>query len=367
MDLFSRLRRAWRRRRIEKDLERYEPRPAGYETFSDDRTQYAGQVIDQLPAPDLIHLHWVSAFIDIGSFLGDLRPDIPLVWTLHDMNAITGGCHCDMGCGRWVDGCGSCPQLGSKREGDLSRRIWERKRRCFSEIPGDRLRVVTPSRWLARAVEKSPILRDFPVEVIPNGLDTEVFCPRDRAYSRRLLGVAPGAAVVLFVSTSLERKVKGLKYAVEAVEGCASVLDPLVLCVGDGEGPRAEGVRVQSLGSVQDERLMSAVYSAADVCVVPSLQDNLPNSVMEAMACGTPVVGFDVGGTAEMVRCGETGLLVPTRNTEALAEAISTLLRDEKMRKTMSGVARSVSLEHYRSELQAQRYCGVYQELLESP
>jgi glycosyltransferase involved in cell wall biosynthesis len=345
-------------------LQQHDSRPAGYERFRDDRTPFAAQVLEQLPPCDVANLHWTDAFVDLGAFFSRLPAALPIVWTLHDMAAFTGGCHYDMGCGRWRGQCGACPQLGSDNPDDLSREVWGRKRRELTDLGVERMHVVAPSQWLAEQARESPLLGRFRVETIPYGLDTELFAPRDRTFSRRLLGIPPDEMVVLFVSASLENRRKGFDHAAEAIRDCTRDLDPLVVCVGSGDIVPGETVRCQSLGAIRDERLMSAAYSAADLCVVPSLQDNLPNTVLESMACGTPVVGSDVGGIPDMIRPGETGLLAPAGDAGALAECLVTLLSDDDMREAMSETARRVVMEEYALEIQANRYSAIYEDLL---
>ncbi|HZK82797.1 MAG TPA: hypothetical protein VFC46_17070, partial [Humisphaera sp.] len=148
-------------------------RPNGFEPFNGDRSAYQrGELIEALPGCDLVNLHWVSELIDYSTFLPQMCAKMPVVWTLHDMNVLTGGCHYDDGCGLHERGCGSCPQLGSSKGSDLASHIWKRKRKLFASLPANRLHVVAPSRWLADAARSSPLLGRFNVMVIPYGLDT---------------------------------------------------------------------------------------------------------------------------------------------------------------------------------------------------
>ena len=178
VDFGSRLYRRLRRIRIALSFRRYRrSRPAGFELFSDDRTQFGAQVVRQLTAFNIVNLHWVSDFVDISKFFRSLS--VPVVWTLHDMYAFTGGCHYDDECGKFVGSCGACPQLGSSKGNDLSRQVLKRKKKVFDRLSPERLRIVAPSRWMASAVERSSLLRRFSVAIIPYSLDTAVFAPRD--------------------------------------------------------------------------------------------------------------------------------------------------------------------------------------------
>ncbi len=360
-----RLRRLLRRGRIARSLERYESsRPAGYEPFSGDRSEHGATLVRQLPSCDVINLHWVAGFVDYRSFFRSIPRGTPVVWTLHDMNPFTGGCHYDDGCGKFAEYCGACPQLGSSAARDLSREIWQRKRRVFQGVPKGGLHIVTPSRWLARQVRRSPLLRDRPVSVIPNGLDTQAFSPRDRRSAREVLGVPPEAKVVLFVAQWTGIRRKGFRLLLEALAGLSSVPNLLLMSLGVGGGSDDIGIPHVHFDRTDDDRLLALVYSAADLFVIPSLQDNLPNTVMEAMSCGTPVVGLDVGGIPDMVRPGTTGSLVPPGDVKALGAAIAGLLEDDPKRREMARNCRRIAVEEYSLEVQARRYVELYERML---
>jgi glycosyltransferase involved in cell wall biosynthesis len=319
-----------------------------------------------LPDADVYHLHWVGnclhhhAFLDYAVFFARVPQGTPVVWTLHDMNAFTGGCHYDLGCGGYTHGCGRCPQLGSDAEDDLSRRIWEEKRGVFSRVDPSRLRFVSPSRWLAEAFRISVPGRRFPVSVIPAGLDTGDFAPRDRAACRDILGLPRDGGVVLFLADEMDNLRKGFDLMVAAIRALPAGAPVTVLSVGRNRPDVQIRVPWVHAGPVDDERQLSAVYSAADLFVIPSRQDNLPNTVMESMACGTPVVGHNVGGIPEMVRHGETGLHVPPGDAAAMAGAIASLLGDPPRLAAMSANCRRLVMEEYPLALHARRYLGIY-------
>jgi len=364
-DLFSRLRRRLRWEWINRSFTRYRnSRPEGLELFSDARTQYGPAPLRRLPLCDVINLHWVAGLVDYTSFFAQVPQHTPVVWTLHDMNAFTGGCHYDHGCGKYRDRCGACPQLGSEDERDLSRHVWERKRRASSQVEPGRLHIVTPSRWLAREAERSALLARLPVSIIPNSLDPDVFVPRERKVARAALQIPQEAAVVLFVSDSTVNRRKGFTLLAQALAGLSDLPDLFLVSLGRGR-PSLEGtVPHRHLGHLGDDRLLALVYSAADLFVIPSLQDNLPNTVLEAMACGTPVVGFDVGGIPDMVRPGVTGVLAPVGDVNALREAIAELLQDPARRAEMSKNCRRIAVEEYALEVQARRYVELYEWML---
>lgn len=361
-----RLARRWRRWRIRRDHDRWaDSAPEWREPFHGDRSEYGGEVAGALPECDVVHLHWVSGLVDLVGFFDRIPPDLPVVWTLHDMNLFTGGCHYDWGCGRYRERCGACPQLGSGDEQDLSREVWRRKDELFSALSSDRIRLVTPSRWLAHRVEESSLLSGrFPVEVIPYGLDTEGdFTPRDRGFARDLLDVPAEADVLLFAAHSVENARKGFGLLREALEGLACREDLWVLSLGKGEPELPRGIGSRHLGYVSEDRFLSVVYSAADLFVIPSRQDNLPATVLESMACGTPVVGFAAGGIPEMVRPGETGGLAEDGDVDDLRRVLENLLDDDARRVRLSTRCREVAVREYALERQARDYAAVYRSL----
>jgi glycosyltransferase involved in cell wall biosynthesis len=366
LGLIDRIGNRFRREAIARDFARYRAvRPPGYERFSDDRGPFPRAMMAQIPPCDVVNLHWVAGMVDYASFFPGITRTTPVVWTLHDMNAFTGGCHYDHRCGRFSESCGACPQLGSDREQDLSRTVWERKKRAISAARAGRLRIVTPSRWLAGEARKSSLLSEVAVDVIPYGLDLDVFAPRDRAYSRDLLGIPQNARVVFFLADVVENRRKGFSFLLDTIPRCAKKVEQLLLVsVGDRPPQGDDRMSWLHLGSIQDDRLLSTVYSAADLFVLPSLQDNLANTVLEAMACGVPVVSFDAGGTPDMVRPGITGNLVPLGDVSALAEAIAVLLNNSSARQRLSAECRRTVLEEYPLKLQAQRYADLYQTLM---
>jgi len=351
---------------IDRDLLQWQTSPSGYEMFSDDRTRFQEAVVEQMPSCDVVNLHWIAGMVDYTSFFPAVTPSKPVVWTLHDMNAFTGGCHYDDGCARFTHSCGACPQLGSNLEKDLSRAVWERKRCAFASARRGAVQIVTPSRWLADEARRSTLLSGVPVEVIPYGLDLEIFAPRDRAFSRDLLGIPHDARVVFFVADLIAIRRKGFSLLLEALPHCAKHIDKLLL-VSLGQSPPNNingGAPWLHLGAINEDRLLSMVYSAADLFVLPSLQDNLANTVLEAMACGVPVVAFNAGGTPDMVRPGITGQLVPAYDVRALAAAIVELMNAPEYRKKVSENCRRVAVEEYSLELQARRYSEIYKSIL---
>jgi len=364
MDLRSRLARRLRRERIARDLARYASTRRRGEWFSDDRTGHGAALAGHIPPADVINLHWIAQFVDYRAFFGAIPARTPVVWTLHDMSPFTGGCHYDWGCSKFSGQCGACPALGSSRPDDLARDIWRRKQDAFARVPEGRLHIVAPSRWMAAEAGRSALLGRFPVAVIPNGIDTGDFAPRDRAAARDALGIPPGVPAVLFVADQMDQARKGFSLLVEALRGLDDARDLHLLSIGSSSPALDLPFPHLHLGRIDSDRLLSLVYSAADVFALPSLQDNLPNTVIEALACGTPVAAFDAGGTRDMVRPGETGALAPAGDVEGLRRALADLLRDPDRRAALGENCRRVAVQEYAIDVQAQRYADLYAAIL---
>jgi glycosyltransferase involved in cell wall biosynthesis len=255
--------------------------------------------------------------------------------------------------------------MNTTNDADLTRRVLERKRDVLRRVQRSRLTVVSPSRWLAEETRRSALFHDFDVRVIPNGIDPTEFRPMDRMEARRRLNLPGRARIVLFVADLVVDRRKGLRLLLKAFHELRDVPDLLLVTLGRGGSDAATPHATRHLGSLHDSEDLRAAYSAADVFAIPSLQDNLPNTILESMACGTPVVGFDAGGVPEAVVDGTSGLLAPTGDFVALADALQRVLGDRELQATLSRQARMRVEREYALALQAQRYASLYQEILD--
>jgi glycosyltransferase involved in cell wall biosynthesis len=225
------------------------------------------------------------------------------------------------------------------------------------------MQVVAPSRWLAAEAKNSSLFGRLPVTVIPYGLETDRFQPRDRRRARQLFEIPSEAKVVLFVADWANEKRKGLDLLMEAMRGLGDLPSLYVFAVGRNVNSQVLGVRSKTINYVRDDLTLSFVYSTADVFVVPSLEDNLPLTALEALACGIPTIAFSVGGLPDIVREGRTGLLTPLGDVGALRRAIAELLRNTERRASMAQECRRVALQEYSLDVQARRYVTLYEEL----
>jgi glycosyltransferase involved in cell wall biosynthesis len=365
-DTGTRLRRISRRFFLKQSRKfHYSKRTADSNFFTDDRSEHGGDMLRQVPPTDVLNLHWLAGLIDYRDFFRRVPEGLPIVWTLHDMNSFTGGCHYAGSCRKFLDSCGCCPQLNSSSSNDFSRAISKRKRAAYAFLEPDRFLVVTPSRWLASEVRESGLMRKFDINVIPYGLDTQSFRPRDHSIARDLLNVPPESKVLLFIAQHIGVSYKGLSTLVEAIGRLEKIPNLFLLILGNGQFPLQSAVSHMSLGFVKEERLVSLAYSAADLFVLPTLRDNFPNTALESMACGLPIVAFEVGGVPEIVRDGTTGLLVRPGDTEGLVKALEDLLNDSDRRHQMAENSRRIAVQEYDLEVQARRYAELYASLVD--
>lgn len=314
--------------------------------------------------PDLVHLCWITAgFVRIET-LRHLRR--PVLWTLHDMWAFTGGCHYDNGCGRYREACGTCPVLGSTRTMDLSSRVWSRKRRSWKQVP---ITIVAPSRWLADCARASSLFGQSRIEVLPNGIDEARYKPADRTQARAACNLPQDKQLILFSAmnaTSDPRK--GFQFLLPALqqmasEGWGEGTELVVMGASQPQDGVELGIKAHYVGHLHDEISQALLYSAVDVMVAPSVQENLSNSVMESLACGTPVVAFDIGGMPDMIRHRSNGWLAQPFLASDLARGICWVLEDEARHASLELAAREYALAHYRLEAVAGAYRSLYEDV----
>lgn len=315
--------------------------------------------------PDLIHLNWVA-----GGFLtpGSLRRfGRPLLWTLHDSWAFTGGCHLPRDCVRYRDSCGSCPVLGSTGDRDLSRRIWLGKRAAWQDLD---ITIVTPGRWLGECARSSSLFERARFEIIPNGLDLVRFRPSDQGHARQSWNLPQEKKLLLFggVNGLVDRN-KGFHLLLQAISrlrdmGWGERLELVIFGSSPGARPPEPGIGVRCLGHITDEAAMARLYAAADLLVAPSIQENLPSTVMEAMACGTPAAAFEVGGMPDLIEHRRTGYLAQPFASDDLASGIVWALEDEGRRRSLSVESRRLAESRFAIERVARRYADLYEELL---
>ena len=322
---------------------------------------------------DVIHLHWLWNFQSTASLGRLMGLGKPVVWSFHDQRAFTGGCHYSAGCRQYETGCANCPQLTADPAGWTAAvvadqaRLWQR----------DAVTVIGLSTWMADCARKSWVWRNSRIEVIPNCVEADIYLPQDKRKCRQKLGVPEDAKCVLFGADHGAEIRKGFHRFLKSLERCSE--DPwfaaevaarriCFICFGN-PGPEAtqSPVSIQSLGYLLNDEDLSLAYGAADFFVLPSIEDNLPNTVLESMSCGTPVLALDVGGLRDMVIEGATGWLVPPDDEQRLAAALLQLLRGTIPTAKMAMSCRAHVCGHFAPGLQARRFSDLYAELILNP
>ncbi len=315
---------------------------------------------------DVLHLHWITWMVDVASFFSRLPDDLPIVWTMHDMNAITGGCHHADDCQSFTNQCGCCPQLGISGKNDISSQAFKVKQKAYRN---KNIHVVTPSRWLEKHVLRSSLMESASsIQTIHNGLDLNVFSPQDKNEARRKLNLPTDRFIICFGAESLKRSRKGMMPLQHALARLPEHEKVLGLGFGASELPRFDQPipEIQLTGFLSDPETQATVYSAADLFVLPSLGENMPQTVVEAMACGTPVVSFAVGGVPEIVKPMQTGLLAKTGCAKELADRIQWMVANPDARKKMGRASRELALQEFDLRKQTQKYIALYQNVMSS-
>ncbi len=327
--------------------------------------QVSAGLVDEInaDAADVLNLHWIVNLLSVQD-IGRLRK--PIVWTLHDMWAFCGGEHIapDDAGSRFRKGYLADNRPAGESGPDLNREAWEAKRRAWDE---QRFHIVTPSRWMAGCVRESVLFRDFPVRVIPNPIEMEqLWHPLPKQFARAALGLDPTKKYILSGSAGGMPHLKGEDLLHKAMARVASARgqDTELVIFGQFRPSNAPNwpCPVHWLGPVRDDYVMATIYSACDVMAVPSRHDNLPNTAVEANACGTPVVGFEIGGLPDIVSHQASGWLAKAFDTDMFADGILWILADPQRWVNLSASARKAALARYSSESVTQQYVQVYEE-----
>jgi len=311
--------------------------------------------------PDIVHLHWICGGMLRIEDLAKIQQ--PIVWSLHDMWAFTGGCHYDEECRRYKENCGYCKVLNSNEKNDLSYRVLKRKSRTFDK---NNLIIIGLSKWLANAAKESYLFNNKKIVNLPNPIDTNLFQPFDRKKARQLWNLPENKKLVLFGAMSATSDLrKGYQQLIESLQKLENKEIELVV-FGSSE-PREKPIlkfKIHYVGHLYDDVSLVILYNACDVMVVPSIQENLSNAIMESLSCGTPVVGFDIGGNSDMIEHLKNGYLAKPFESGDLANGIEWILENEKRYQSISFAARKKVIETFDSKKVAKQYIDLYLSLL---
>jgi len=333
---------------------------------------YPGPDLTEHPliqSADVVHLHWVAGFQSSVSIarLGTLGK--PLVWTVHDQRPFTGGCHFSAGCTGYQKDCAGCPQLQEDSFEVPAANLADQ----LQLLPVDAITVVAPSRWLADCARRSALFSRSRVETIPYGIETDCFQPQPREATRQRLGL-PASGFQLLL---------GADYGSEKRKGFLELMAALQLCLNErlfqqrlqrGEvsllafgRPNPElnrlTIPVKYFGYVDSDKTLASIYAAANLFILPSLEDNLPNTVLESMSCGTPALAFNVGGLPDLITDGVTGRLVPAGNIPELSAALLSLIANAQECERWGSHCRQQIMKEFSLGAQARRYLDLYEKL----
>lgn len=312
---------------------------------------------------DVVHLHWVNqGMLSIAQISRIAKSGKRMVWTMHDVWNATAVCHLTLDCTKFTDRCAGCHITKSR----LADHTWQRKRRLYESSD---ITFTTCSEWLRGQALQSGLMRDQRVVAIPNPIDTSIFHPSDRTEARKALfntqHPTPNTQLILFVAQRLDNPFKGATYLIEAVKQAATKNPDIgVMIMGSNGSELAAllpGIKTYDLGYQSDPHRIARIYAAADVFVLPSLSENLPNTIMEAMACGVPSVGFRVGGIPEMIDHRKNGYVAEYRNADDLCNGILYCLNPDNQQHLRDNCLCKVE-QTYSQTAVANRFMDIYKE-----
>ena len=316
---------------------------------------------------DIIHIHGTHGHFNYLA-IPELTKTKPAVWTLHDMWPLTGHCVHSGDCERWKNGCGKCPYPEShppiKRDGTSIE--WKLKKWVYSKSD---LTIIALSNWLY-GLAKDSLLNKFPIHLIPNGIDTDIYRPHDPEQCRSLLGIPEGKKVLMFVSLQLDAISKGADLLIKSLQTLPKSIkdESVLLLLGDGGEMigNAVNIPIVNLGFVRNDQLKAICFSAADLFIFPSRAESFGLVLAESMACGTPAVSFNATGMTDLVRSGTTGYLAEFENVDDFRSGIIQLLEDDALLQRMKQHSRDTIVNEFSEKLVLQKHIDLYKNILES-
>jgi glycosyltransferase involved in cell wall biosynthesis len=362
-DLRSRVDRTIRRAWI-KHLQK-KSRASGKIGLTDPRADLLRFAVPEMADADIINIHKTEHFADIPALLASLPADKPVVITLHDLSPVTGGCDYPGSCERFTSACGVCPLLDSHQENDYSRKIFRMRQTAYETRTPENFAFVANSQWTLEMAKRSGLTASKRSEVIHYGLDQSVYQPANRAISREALGIGADEKVICFAAHNLSYAHKGGVQLAEALAGLKFNAPVHLLTMGSGRIQTLPQFKHTHFGRIESDPLQSLIYRAADVFVIPSLEEAFGQTALEAVACGTVVAGFAVGGIVDIVQNDLNGQLVARGDSNALGQAIIRLLKDEPLRIRWREFCVAWVKERFSYDKNAAAYRALYESLLQ--
>ena len=325
--------------------------------------------LPEFKAADIIHLSWINqAMLSLADIKKIVNSGKPVVWTMHDIWPATAICHYARGCKQFHTACHHCPLLPrGGGNNDLSARVWRKKTAVLQDKS---ILFVACSKWLEGQAKQSALLKNQIVTSIPNPIDTRIFCKQDKKQARRAFGLPENKQLILFVSQRVTDERKGVNYFIEALQQLVTEHPAMkqntgVIILGGHSAEVAARLPIPAyaLGYVSDTQKIASVYNSADLFVLPSLEDNLPNTIMEAMACGIPCVGYRVGGIPEEIDHLKNGYVAAYKDVNDLARGIYWVLNEAEY-DVLSTQAIEKVISCYSQKAVSLRYIEVYNQAL---
>ena len=332
---------------------------------------HSGADITELPEfrqADVIHLHWINdGMLSLKAVDKIIASGKPIVWTLHDMWPFTGVCHYAHDCDHYTEHCHDCPQLNSRKHRDTAYKVFDRK---AALLQGARIQFVACSHWLGNMARNSRLLSGQKIHCIPNAVNTNLFRPRNKQQARQTLELPHDKRLVLFSSHTFTDERKGFHYLKQALRHLVHEHPEwkdklgLVLIGKNMEATHYRDLPISTypLSYIAGEKDLVDIYNAVDLLAIPSLQDNLPNTVVEAMACGIPCIGFNVGGIPEMIDHLHNGYIAEYKNVDDLANGIHWLLTEGEY-ELLSREAARKAINTYGESSVAMKYISIYNRI----
>lgn len=354
-------RRRWQKIRLKHALR---GRPPGLEIFTLPMQEAATPVDFADRRTDILHLHWISGFIDYPSFFAKVDSQLPIVWTLHDMNPLTGGCHYANACAQYKESCRNCPQVSPRNAATFAHRSWQVKHEA---LQGTNLHLVAPSRWMQQCAENSSLGQlARSVTTIPHGLNLEDFRPLEKHSAKARWGLPAEAITVGCGAASLRNPRKGFQDILTALSRLQTKRKIHLVCVGEVASGISlpEHVRLCALGTLKDSESLAWAYSAMDVLAQPSRAESFGLVSAEAMACGVPLVAYNATAMPEYVLPGQTGLLSEVGDVAGFTDDLQWMLDHQDGRRRMGQAARRFAEQHFDRRDQADRHLQLYRTVL---
>ena len=354
----ARILRWWNvRKNINRNFKSMKGAPSGYDHFSIARTGYIN--LHKHPfvlKANVINVHWISNMVDYKSFFTNI--DKPIVWTLHDTNPFTGGCHYTYQCDNFMRDCSNCIQLGENFSSYVAKENLQLKRDSLKLLNPQKTIVISPSKWLQSLSQKSSLFKQYAHFNVPYGIDTDIFRKHALKQSREKFNLPLDKFIVLFVATNITETRKGFDVILKIEEIFSGNKNVLFVAIGN---VGTEHDSITNLGYISDKESIAKAYSAANVFLIPSREDNLPNTMLESLCCGTPVIGYKTGGIVDTIENGKNGYLIEHEDISDMVNKINSMIDNPKLfdNKSISDVSR----QKYSLKKQAETYLNIIKKL----